>query len=104
LIYTLKQCLALDHIDGLVLSFLYEPQMITIFGRGIGTPGQIMMFFRSLSEESNKPVAISLIGERQYVEEFKKINMFPVFNDPMESVRALRVLRDYWRGRSADRL
>jgi len=103
LIFTLKQCLALDHIDGLVLSFLYEPQLITIFGRGIGTPGQIMMFFRSLSEESNKPVAVSLIGQRQYVEEFKKISTFPVFDDPVESVRALRVLRDYWRGRSADR-
>jgi acyl-CoA synthetase (NDP forming) len=102
LAFTLKQCLALDHIDGLVLSFLYEPQMITIFGRGIGTPGQIMMFFKALCEENNKPIAVSLIGEREYVEEFKKLNIFPVFNDPVESVRALRVLRDYWRGRSAE--
>jgi acyl-CoA synthetase (NDP forming) len=100
LVFTLKSCLALDYIDGLVMSFLYEPQMITLFGRGMGNPEQIMSFFRYLCEETKKPVAVSVIGDRQYLEEFKVTRIFPVFNDPVECIRALRILSDYWRGRS----
>lgn len=102
LVFTLKQCLALSYVDGIALSFLYEPQMVTMFGRGIGTPEQIMMFLRSLCEESKKPIAVSLIAEAEYLEKFKKAGAFPVFDDPAESVRALRMLRDYWRGRNAE--
>ena len=40
---------------------------------------------------------------RMDIEEFKKINGFPVFDDAVESVRAMRVLRDYWQGRNHTR-
>jgi len=33
LIFTLEQCLALNYIDGLILSFMYEPEMVKMFGR-----------------------------------------------------------------------
>jgi acyl-CoA synthetase (NDP forming) len=101
LIFTLQSCLALDYIDGLVMSLLYEPQMITLFGRGMGNPEQIASFFKYLCKESKKPVAVSVICERQYLEEFKESGIFPVFNDPIECIRGLRVLRDYWHGRNA---
>ncbi|HBF42540.1 MAG TPA: hypothetical protein DDW42_02705 [Desulfobacteraceae bacterium] len=97
LAFTLEHCLALDGIDGVVLSFMYEPEMIKIFGGEIGSPEQMLKFTRKMCEESNKPIALSFFAERRYIEEFKSINTFPVFNDSVESVRALRMLRDYWR-------
>jgi hypothetical protein len=54
---------------------------------------------KKMCEKTGKPIALSFFAERQYVEEFKKLNSFPVFNDPVESVRALGMLREYWRGR-----
>jgi acyl-CoA synthetase (NDP forming) len=102
LIFTLRSCLALDYIDGLAMSLMYEPQMITLFGRGMGNPEQIASFFKYLSEESKKPVAVSVVCERQYLDEFKQAGIFPVFNDPIECIRALRALKDYWHGRHAE--
>ena len=96
LAFTLEHCLTLDDIDGVVLSFMYEPQMIKIFGGEIGSPEQMLKFMRRMSKENNKPIALSFFAERQYIEEFKRLNTFPVFNDPVESVRGLRLLRDYW--------
>lgn len=100
LIFTIKSCLALDYIDGLVLSFLYDPEIAKIFGGVVGSPEQMLTFLKKLSERTGKPIAFSLIAERQYINEFKKINTFPVFNNPEESVRAMRMLRDYWRMRN----
>ncbi len=99
LIFTIKRCLALDDIDGLVLSFLYDPEIAKIFGGVVGSPEQMLTFLKKLCERTGKPIAFSLLAERQHIEEFKRINIFPVFNDPVESVRALRMLRDYWRMR-----
>jgi acetyltransferase len=99
LIFTIKRCLALDDIDGLVLSFLYDPEISKIFGGVVGSPEQMLVFLQKLCERIGKPIAFSLLAERQHIEEFKRINIFPVFNDPVESVRALRMLRDYWRMR-----
>jgi acetyltransferase len=97
LIFTIKRCLALDDIDGLVLSFLYDPEIAKIFGGVVGSPEQMLIFLKKLCERTGKPIAFSLIAERQYINEFKKINTFPVFNNPEESVRAMRMLRDYCR-------
>ena len=96
LAFTLEHCLKLDNIDGVVLSFMYEPEMIKIFGGEIGSPEQMLKFMRRMSKENNKPIALSFFAERQYIEEFKRLNTFPVFNDPVESVRGLHLLRDYW--------
>ncbi len=96
LIFTLERCLALDDIDGVVLSFMYEPEMVKMFGRGIGSPEQMLNFIGKMCKENNKPIALSFLAERQYIEEFKKLNTFPVFNDAVESVRGLGLLRDYW--------
>jgi len=101
LAFTLEHCLALENIDGLVLSFMYEPEMVKMFGDGIGTPEQMLNFAKKMSEEYNKPIALSFFSERRHIEDFKRLKTFPVFNDPVESVRALRLLRDYWRGKEA---
>jgi len=98
LTFTLERCLALDDIDGVVLSFMYEPEMVKMFGEGIGRPGQMLNFIGKMCKENNKPIALSFFAERQYIEEFKRLNTFPVFNDAVESVRGLRLLRDYRRG------
>jgi acyl-CoA synthetase (NDP forming) len=100
LAFTLERCLTMEDIDGVVLSFMYEPEMVKMFGEGIGTPEQMLKFIKKMSKQSNKPITLSFFSERGYIEDFKKINTFPVFNDPVESVRALRMLRDYWQGRA----
>ena len=97
LAFTLEHCLALDEIDGVVLSFMYEPEMVKMFGGGIGSPEQMLDFIGKMCRENNKPIALSFFAERQYIEEFKRLNTFPVFNDPVESVRGLRLLGDYWK-------
>ncbi len=99
LAFTLEHCLELDDIDGVVLSFMYEPEMVKLFGGGIGSPEQMLNFIRKLCKKSNKPIALSFFAERRYIEDFKRLNTFPVFTDPVESVRGLRLLRDYWRGK-----
>jgi acyl-CoA synthetase (NDP forming) len=99
LAFTLEHCLALKDIDGLVLSFMYEPEMVKMFGDGIGTPEQMLKFARNLSQEYNKPIGLSFFSERRHIEEFKRLNTFPVFNNPVESVEAMHLLRDYWRGK-----
>jgi len=96
LAFTLEHCLALDSIDGVVLSFMYEPEMAKIFGGEIGSPEQMLNFTKKMCQEYNKPIALSFFSERRHIEDFKKLNTFPVFNDPVESVQALRLLRDYW--------
>ena len=99
LVLTLERCLALDNIDGLALSFLYVPEMARIFGGEVGSPEQMLAFIKKLCNTFNKPIALSFITEKKHIKMFKEINSFPVFNDPLESVRALRMLRDYWRMR-----
>jgi len=101
LVFTLERCLELQNIDGLVLSFMFEPEMVKIFGDETGSPEQMLKLMKKMCEEHNKPVALSFFAERRYIEEFKSVNTFPVFNDPVESVRVLRMLRDYWRGKAS---
>jgi acetyltransferase len=101
LAFILRHCLALDDIDGAVFSLMCETEIEKFFGEQIGTPEQILNFIKRLSQEYNKPIALSFLGERRYVEDFKRTNIFPVFNDPVESVYGLRLLRDYWKGRES---
>jgi len=95
LVFTIKQCLALEEIDGLVLSFMYGPEMAEMFGDGIDNPEPMLRFVKKLSEDAGKPIALSFFAERRYIEQMKAINVFPVFNDPVESVRALGMLKNY---------
>jgi len=103
LAFTLDRCLALNNIDGLVLSYLYDPGMAEMFGNNMGGPEQVLEFIGKLSEKHKKPIALSFFSERRHIEAFKRINGFPVFNDAVESVRAMRMLRDYWQGRNHTR-
>ena len=99
LAFALERCMALGDIDGLVFSFLYEPEIEKLFGKEIGNPERILNFIKKMCNKYDKPLALSFLAERQCIEDFKRLNIFPVFNDPVESVRGLRLLRDYWRGR-----
>ena len=98
--FAIESCMALSDIDGLVLSLAYEPEMKLDIGDGFFIAEQFLEFFEKICERLNKPIALSFFAERQYIEELKKENTFPVFNNAEESVRALRMLRDYWRWRS----
>ena len=68
--------------------------MVKMFGGGIGSPEQMLNFIGRMCKENDKPIALSFFAEKQYIEQFKQLNTFPVFNDPVESVRGLRLLGD----------
>jgi acetyltransferase len=99
LVFTLESCLALDDIDGLILSFMFTPEMFRMFGSGVGNYVQILRFIEGMCVKFNKPIGLSFFAEREHIEEFKKVNTYPVFNDAVESVRAMSMLRYYWQGK-----
>jgi acyl-CoA synthetase (NDP forming) len=97
LIFALKECLALDNIDGMVLSIMYGPEIAKMFGKEMTKLDKLLDIFTQISKEANKPIGLSFFAERRYIEQLKAVNTFPVFNDPEESVRAIKMLWDYSR-------
>jgi acetyltransferase len=95
LVFALEQCLALDFIDGIILCHMYEPEMMRMLRGGVGSPAQILTFFKQLCASAGKPIALSFFGRREQVEELQSMGVFPVFNDAMESVRAMRMLLEH---------
>lgn len=96
--FAIKSCLELDEIDGLALSMLYGRHVAEVFGNGEDFRGPMLTFLKELSEKTDKPISLSFVTEKVHIDEFKKMDSFPVFNDAVESVRALRISRDYHRG------
>ena len=94
LIFALEQCLALDDIDGAALSFMYGSAMAKMIGAEIRQPDRLLDLLQEISDAAGKPIGVSFFAERRYIEQLKAINSFPVFNDPVESVQALSMLRD----------
>lgn len=99
LAFAIESCLELEEIDGLAISMLYGPQIAKVFWDGVDFRGLMLDFLMDLSKKNDKPISLSFFTERQYIEDFKKMDSLPVFNDPVESIRALRISRDYWRRR-----
>ena len=99
LTFAVEHCLKLDQIDGMVLALFYDPGIAKLLGQGSDNTQQLLDFLEGTMNACNKPIALSFLSERQYVEAYKKISPFPVFNDPVESVQALRKNRNYWKAR-----
>lgn len=97
LIFALKECLALDNIDGMVLSIMYGPEIAKMLGKEMAKLDKLLDIFTQISKEANKPIGLSFFAERRYIEQLKAVNTFPVFNDPEESVLAIKMLWDYSR-------
>ena len=99
LAFAVEHCLKLDHIDGMVLALFYDPGIAKLLGQGSDNTRQLLDILAGTMSACNKPIALSFLSERQYVEAYKKISPFPAFNDPVESVQALRKNRNYWKDR-----
>ncbi len=99
LAFAVEHCLKLDHIDGMVLAMFYDPEIAKLFGQGKDSIQEMLDFLDVTMNACKKPIALSFLSERQYIEAYKKICPFPVFNDPVESVQALRKNRNYWKAR-----
>ncbi len=95
LLETVKQCLALDYIDGIALSFIYSPEMVRMIDVEFSRPGMLLKSIRTISHEEGKPIGLSFFTERVNIEQLKADNSYPVFNDTLESIQALSLLRDY---------
>jgi acyl-CoA synthetase (NDP forming) len=101
LFFALERCLSLEYIDGLVFSMNYGPKIAQIFGTTTDLQEKLLKALKQLCIQKRKPISASFFAEKTYVEEFKRMGTFPVFSDAEESVRALRMLRDYCRRRPA---
>jgi len=99
LAFAVEHCLKLDHIHGMVLAMFYDPEIAKLFGQGKDSIQEMLDFLDVTMNACKKPIALSFLSERQYIEAYKKICPFPVFNDPVESVQALRKNRNYWKAR-----
>ncbi len=99
LAFAVEHCLKLDHIHGMVLAMFYDPEIAKLFGQGKDSIQEMLDFLDETMNACKKPIALSFLSERQYIEAYKKISPFPVFNDPVESVQALRKNRNYWKRR-----
>jgi len=97
--FAVEKCLALDYIDGLALCFMYGPEMARMLGKEINRPAVLLEFVRQMSTTAGKPIALSFFAEKKYIERLKALCTFPVFNDPEESVLALKMLRNYELGK-----
>ncbi len=95
LIFALQECLALDDIDGMVLSIMYGPEIAKMFGDEMSRLDKLLDVFAGISKKYNKPIGLSFFAERRYVEQLKAVNTYPVFNNPEESVHAIKILREY---------
>ena len=93
--FAVEKCLALEYIDGLALCFMYGPEIARMLGEEISHPTLLLDFIKQMSVKAGKPIGLSFFAERKYIEQLKAANTFPVFNDPDESVLALKMLRDY---------
>ncbi len=103
LVFTLESCLGLDDIDGLVLSFMFSREIFSaMFNGKVGGYEQVLKFVRDTANKFNKPIGLSFFTEREYIEAFKKLDIYPVFNDAIESVRAMSMSRDYWQGKGRE--
>ena len=99
LAFAVEHCLKLDHIHGMVLAMFYDPEIAKLFGQGKDRIQEMLDFLDVTMNACKKPIALSFLSERRYIEEYKKISPFPVFNDPVESIQALRKNRNYWKAR-----
>jgi acetyltransferase len=99
LAFAVENCLKLDHIDGMVLALFYDPGIAKLLGHGDDNTQQLLDFLDGTMKACNKPIALSFLSERHYVEEYKTMSPFPVFNDPVQSVQGLRTNRNYWKKR-----
>ncbi len=96
---TFEYCLSLDYIDGIILSLVYDDNIARAINVEVDTIEVILQEIENICRRMGKPIALNLIAEGHIIEKSKKSRTFPVFNDPHESIRALRMLGDYWRGR-----
>ncbi len=96
--FAVERCLALDHIDGMALCFMYGPEMARMLGKEINNPTLLLDFVKLISDKAGKPIALSFFSEKEYIEQLKADNTYPVFNTPEESVAALKMRYDYTLG------
>jgi acyl-CoA synthetase (NDP forming) len=99
LTFAVEHCLKLDYIDGMVLALFYDPEIAKLLGQGSDDTQQMLDFLKATMSAYNKPIALSFLSERQYIEKYKRMSPFPVFNDPEESIQGLRKNRNYWKKR-----
>jgi acetyltransferase len=100
--YAVDAVLALDNIDGLVLSMPFSPNVAKLLEE---TPTDSDWFGSTLdlSREFEKPIAVSFFTQKKHLGLLRQRFPLPVFDDAVQSVRAMRFLREFTRSREATR-
>jgi len=95
ILYALDQVLGQEDIDGIVCVLLrrsdakYDGAYAEMLREPYAEIGEIM-------QKHNKPVALCLLSQCQYLQEVQDRMPFPVFETPEESIEALSMLRSYY--------
>ncbi len=95
LLFAVENCLALNDIDGMILSLMYEPDMGKMFGAEGDFIEMLLTLAKQICEKARKPIGLSFFAEKKSIDQINRAGIFPVFNHPVESVQGFRMLRDY---------
>jgi len=98
LTYTIDKVLSLDDIDGIVLSMPFSPDMARMLER-VPEMGQVFQRVLDFSVKYDKPIAFSFFTEKKHLEHLKDLLSFPIFDDAVQSVRGMKLLREFTRSK-----
>lgn len=93
--HTIERILALDYVNGLIVSLPYQKRMELFYSKteGIGLVGRI---FREWTKKSNKPIGVSFFTTKSNLDMLKKQIDFPIFDNLTDSIEAFAFSRSFW--------
>jgi len=93
-LYTVEEVMKLDYIDGMLLSMPFSPDLAALIDKAPGT-GDVFQRILDCSREHDKPIAISFFTQKQFVDGLSGRFSVPIYDDAVDSVRAMAFLRDF---------
>lgn len=93
--HTIERILALDYVNGLVVSLPYMKRMEVYLSKteGLSLMGKT---FRDWTERRNKPIGLSFFTTRSNLDMLKKQIEFPIFDNLTDSIKAFAYSRAFW--------
>lgn len=85
----LEETIALDGIDGIIFNHNYQSSYEAKMSR------EFLDGVKKLVEKTGRPVAVTLVSDAAEVLDINMNHPYPTFTMPVQSVRALRIYRDY---------
>ncbi len=94
IVFAVDTVLSQPGVDGVALVLLRRSDS-KYTGGFIGLRREVYSDIGELIEKHKKPVALTLITQRDYLDDVRSRMDFPVFDEPEEAVAGLAMIRDY---------